>query len=123
MLTIFPFSARKGTAAEKMEGQLTQKEKAARADVLLALTKERSKAYRARFPGGSVRVLWEEEETIGGSRYLTGHTERYVKVAVPAAEGKDTDSFRSGALSDVIPHAFLTDEILLADRETGGSAV
>ena len=108
---VFPYSARKGTTAAKMEGQLTQKEKAARADVLLKLTAERSKAYREHFLEIPQRVLWEEEEAINGKTYLTGHTERYVKVAV-AADGADR-GIRAGEITTVTPHGFLTDEILL----------
>ena len=111
---VFPYSARKGTIAAKMEGQLTQREKAARTDVLLKLSAERARAYRERFLGTPQRVLWEEEETIDGKRFLTGHTERYVKVALAVSGAEQQALPEAGIISTVVPHAFLTDGLLLA---------
>ena len=117
---VFPFSARKGTAAAKMEGQLTQKEKAARADVLIRMSAEKAKAYRAQFLDKTVRVLWEETEAVAGKLFLTGHTERYVKVA-QALEQRDGRAqsetgahTQAGNITDVQVTSFLTDTVLLA---------
>ncbi|MBQ6735545.1 MAG: tRNA (N(6)-L-threonylcarbamoyladenosine(37)-C(2))-methylthiotransferase MtaB [Lachnospiraceae bacterium] len=96
---VFPFSLRRGTAAERMEGQLTQAQKKARAEELIALGKEKARRYREGFLGENLSVLWEEEETVDGKRMLAGYTERYVRAAVPSgAEGS-----RPGGISGVMP--------------------
>ncbi|MBR0092570.1 MAG: tRNA (N(6)-L-threonylcarbamoyladenosine(37)-C(2))-methylthiotransferase MtaB, partial [Lachnospiraceae bacterium] len=79
---VFPFSARKGTTAYDMEGQLTQAEKKARADVLIRMGMESAHRYREQFLGKPLRVLWEEAGTVAGKRLLTGYTERYVRVGI-----------------------------------------
>ncbi|MBQ7679086.1 MAG: tRNA (N(6)-L-threonylcarbamoyladenosine(37)-C(2))-methylthiotransferase MtaB [Butyrivibrio sp.] len=87
---VFKFSSRAGTVAAGMEGQLTEAVKAARSDVLLALTAEQAAAYRATFAGEIVQVLWEEwREDAGGGRTLAGYTDRYVRVTI------DEDAARS----------------------------
>ena len=111
---VFPYSARKGTTAAKMEGQLTQKEKSARAEVLIRMSAEKAKEYRKGFINRPVKVLWEEAETVGGKQYLTGHTGRYVKVAFPEPAAKK-GGFSPGTIGTVTPETFLTDEILLAE--------
>ena len=119
---VFPFSARKGTTAAKMDGQLTQREKALRADVLIKMSARNAKAYRERFVKQRISVLWEETETIAGKTYLTGHTERYVKAALPAGQAKTAGmtgiavpDIRPGMVTEVTACGFLTDEILLAE--------
>lgn len=108
---VFPFSARKGTPAAGMEGQLTQKEKAARADVLIRMSRENARLYRADFLGRPLSVLWEEKEEIGGKTFLTGHSDRYVKVALAAESG----IVYAGDTGIVTPASFLTDEVLFAE--------
>lgn len=81
---VFKYSPRKGTVAAGMPEQLTDRQKSERSDVLLSLTKRDSIEYRKSFIGQEVRVLWEDEEKINGCVYMTGHTERYVRVAVKA---------------------------------------
>ncbi|MBQ4417006.1 MAG: tRNA (N(6)-L-threonylcarbamoyladenosine(37)-C(2))-methylthiotransferase MtaB [Butyrivibrio sp.] len=118
---VFPFSVRKRTAAANMEDHLTQKEKALRADVMIHMSARNAKAYREGFTGRALSVLWEETETIGGKAYLTGHTERYVKAALPIAReetagvsGDAPPYARPGFITPVTAEGFLTDEILLA---------
>lgn len=119
---VFPFSARHGTAAAGMDGQLTQKEKALRAGVMSGMSARKAKAYREGFTGRPVSVLWEETETIGGRICLTGHTERYVKVALyadrdtsPVAQTQAASRAQPGSITTVTAGGFLTDDILLAD--------
>ena len=109
---VFPFSLRKGTAAERMDGHLTQAEKKARADELIALGEEKAKRFRARFLGERVRVLWEEEENVDGTLLMTGYTDRYVRAGIPA----DSDGIRSGDISVLTPEGLSANgQILLAD--------
>ncbi len=77
---IFKYSRRKGTAADEMSGQLTEKVKSARSDVLLEMTERHSEKYRERYIGKEAEVLFEEEK----NGFYTGHTADYVKVSVPA---------------------------------------
>ena len=77
---IFKYSRRKGTVADKMPGQLTEKVKSARSDVLLEMTERHSEKYRERYIGKETEVLFEEEK----NGFYTGHTADYVKVSVPA---------------------------------------
>ena len=58
-------------------------------------------------------VLWEDEETHGGTRYMIGHTDRYVRVAVKEGT-EEYASARSGEITSVKPGGFLDDETLLA---------
>ncbi|MBR1772135.1 MAG: tRNA (N(6)-L-threonylcarbamoyladenosine(37)-C(2))-methylthiotransferase MtaB [Lachnospiraceae bacterium] len=114
---IFKYSRRAGTVADRMPGQLTDKVKSARSDVLFALEAEQSKAFRDYYIGKQVQVLWEDCREIDGTTYWIGHTADYVKVAVPT-----DDRTRSNSFSDVRVRRFLTDEILLGDASAEESA-
>ena len=109
---VFKYSPRKGTVAAGMKDQLTDRQKTARSDVLLDLTKEQSECYRKTFVGEELLVLWEDMETHGGKNYMIGHTDRYVRVA--AAEGtKAFEKAVSGEITGVVPTGFLNAETLL----------
>lgn len=111
---IFKYSRRRGTRADKMPGQLTDREKAARSDVLLALEKRQSQAFRSDYIGRQAEVLWEDKREIEGGLYWVGHTKDYVKVAVPA--GKEN---LSNTIGQVQVEGFLTDEILKGTLSLG----
>lgn len=110
---VFRYSVREGTAAAGFSGQVAEKEKGRRSEILLRLTAEQKKAYEESLKGLSDEVLIEEELTkselvqdilevqtaeyeddgtirrdIAESdkriRYFTGHTKRYVKVKMAA---------------------------------------
>ena len=88
---VFPYSRRKGTAADKMEGQLSEAVKKERVKRLLDLKKVQMSDYEASFRGESLAVLVEEiVDTPSGPAYR-GHTERYLSVDIPcSAVGDDT---------------------------------
>ncbi len=110
---VFKYSPRKGTVAAGLPDQLTDRQKSARSDVLIDITERDSKAYRESFIGEELKVLWEDEEEHGGARYLIGHTDRYVRVAVK--EGTEAYSAaRSGEITTVVPTGMLNDETLQA---------
>ncbi len=109
---VFKYSPRKGTVAAGMKDQLTDKEKSARSDVLLDLTKKQSECYRELFIGKELSVLWEDEERISGKRYMIGHTDRYVRIAAPMPD-KASENAGSGEITTVIPRAFLSSDTLL----------
>ena len=84
---VFPYSAREGTPAAKMDGQLTEAVKKQRASRLIDLSDKKRRKHLERLIGSSVTVLAEEPQEIDGKTYYTGHTERYEKIAV--VSGKD----------------------------------
>ena len=81
---VFKYSRRKGTAADRMDGQLTEAVKTERSNRLMALCDEMSHDYRSRFLGKSVTFLYEETVTADGKDYLTGFTPEYVRCLLPA---------------------------------------
>ena len=110
---VFKYSPRKGTVAAGLPDQLTDRQKSTRSDVLIGITERDSKAYRESFIGEELKVLWEDEEEHGGARYLIGHTDRYVRVAVK--EGMEAyKEAESGEITSVVPSGMLNDETLLA---------
>ncbi|SFU72560.1 tRNA (N(6)-L-threonylcarbamoyladenosine(37)-C(2))-methylthiotransferase MtaB [Butyrivibrio sp. M55] len=109
---VFKYSPRKGTVAAGMKEQLTDRQKSERSDVLLDLTKAQSKSYREGFLGKELSVLWEDTEEINKITYVIGHTDRYVRVAVPESEANAYGAI-SGEISKVIPRRFLNTDTLL----------
>ena len=83
---IFKFSVRRGTAAERMPGQNTEKIKAARSGVLQGIDKEQRAAYAQSFIGETVSVLFEERTAVDGKSMLTGYTREYVPVLMETEE-------------------------------------
>ena len=83
---LFPYSRRHGTVADKMEGQLTRKEKTDRVKKLSEIEREMTRAYEESFIGEKVSVLFEEPREIKGQSYMIGHTDRYLTVALKSDE-------------------------------------
>ena len=108
---IFKYSRRQGTKAAVMEGQIPEPVKAVRSNELLALNREKSKAFRDYYMGRTQEVLFEEMTRIDGETYQIGHTKEYVKVAVKS------ERERSNQLCRVRVTGYLTDEIMLAEFE------
>ena len=98
--------------AAGMKEQLTDRQKTERSEVLLNLTKAQSKCYRECFLGKKLSVLWEDTEVINKVTYVIGHTDRYVRVAVPE-NAVNAHGAVSGEISKVIPRIFLNDDTLL----------
>ncbi|MGN0355370.1 MAG: tRNA (N(6)-L-threonylcarbamoyladenosine(37)-C(2))-methylthiotransferase MtaB [Muricoprocola sp.] len=85
---IFKYSRRKGTRADKMEGQIPEEIKTQRSHVLLALNEKNRRLYQEKFVGKKVEVLFEESLEIDGKEYYSGHSKEYLKVVRPS-EGKN----------------------------------
>jgi len=79
---IFKYSVRKGTRAERMEGHLPEEVKNQRSAILLDMAKRHKKDFEEWYIGKKEKVLLEEMIEINGTKYMQGHTERYVKVVV-----------------------------------------
>ncbi|MBR0146517.1 MAG: MiaB/RimO family radical SAM methylthiotransferase [Eubacterium sp.] len=79
---VFPFSRRKGTVADRMDGQLTEAEKKDRVRRLMEVVSRLKKEYEASFDDEEKKVLIEEIiDTLEGPAYR-GHTERYLLVDI-----------------------------------------
>ena len=83
---IFPYSKREGTKAAGMPEQLTEQVKKERSRILIALGKEHQREYMEQFLGQEKEVLFEEQQTVEGQIYWTGHTMEYLKIAVISEE-------------------------------------
>ena len=80
---VFPFSRRKGTVADRMEGQLTEAVKKDRVRRLMAEIELQKQAYTEQFAREPQQVLIEEiVDTPEGPCYR-GHTERYILKDIP----------------------------------------
>ena len=74
---IFPYSRRSGTLADKMPGQLTNAEKASRAQELISLGKRLERNFLEKFIGRREQVLIETEYCDGSA---SGFTDSYIRV-------------------------------------------
>ena len=82
---IFPYSKRKGTVAEKLPGSVRTAVKGERSRRLRVLRDECEDRFLRYYIGRTVEVLPEEEKTVSGIQYLTGHTPEYCLAAVDGA--------------------------------------
>ena len=76
---IFPFSARKGTPAEKFAGAVTEAVKKERADILGRVDETMHKAFLQTMVGQNAEVLFEQP---AGEDYFEGLTGNYQRVFV-----------------------------------------
>lgn len=76
---IFPFSARKGTPAEKFAGAVTEAVKKERADILGRIDETMHKAFLQAMVGQTAEVLFEQ---LAGEDYFEGLTGNYQRVFV-----------------------------------------
>ncbi len=83
---VFKYSRREGTVAAKLPGQLTDREKSARSEKLIALGRKMSEEYVKRHQGLIREVLFEESRLIDGKEYICGHTPEYIHVAAETGE-------------------------------------
>ena len=80
---IFRYSARPGTSAARLPDDVPPEVKRRRSEDVHALNSELHAAYRRRFLGQTMEVLWEEPVTPAASRPLrtwSGLTDNYLRV-------------------------------------------
>ena len=82
---IFKYSRRKGTVADRMEGQVDEKVKTQRSAILLELENKMSKEYRQQHIGKTEEVLIEEIVSENGKDYFMGFTPDYIRVKIDTA--------------------------------------
>lgn len=75
---VFPFSARPGTDAAKMDGQIDPSIKQQRVQVLLNLSKELQESFKNRFIGQEMEVILEERNKV--TNLMSGFTSNYIKL-------------------------------------------
>ena len=84
MLHVFPYSARPGTVAARMDGQIPPEIKKQRSKALLDLSNELYEQYAKRFIDQEVTVLVEKYDAEKGLNI--GHTSNYIEVEIPNKE-------------------------------------
>ena len=111
---IFKYSPRKNTKAAVMDGQLTEEIKNKRSDILLDLALENAADYMKRHIGKTEEILIEEEKSILGKKYMTGHTPDYIQAAIPSGD------LTPGDIVSVRLTGILTEEIMSAEINDAG---
>lgn len=76
---VFPYSRRKGTAADRMDGHIAERIKHDRADIMIAHTLEQQRKFMQSQVGLTQPVLFETRSKDG---YHEGFTKNYTKVKV-----------------------------------------
>lgn len=109
MIHVFKYSRRKGTVADKMDGQIDEQIKTQRSAQLLNLTASQHKKYMESFIGKKEKVLFEEIVNIDGHDYFVGHNERYVKIAV------DKDGVRANDILNVTIKRQLSEDVMYGE--------
>lgn len=74
---VFPYSRRKGTVADTMEGQINDNIKKDRVNRLINLSNELEKSYIDKFIGKKLTVLIETNNEVS-----IGHTDNFIKVEI-----------------------------------------
>lgn len=78
---VFPYSARPGTAAARMPGQVNNALRKQRASLLRVVLDESAAAYQAAFIGQVLPVLWESATGLGPQGWqVSGLTDNYLRV-------------------------------------------
>ena len=109
---IFKYSRRHGTKAAAMSGQLTEAQKAARSDKMLALNEQHAKEYEKSVLGSELKVLLEEEVEINGEQWYIGHSMEYIKTAVKRQDNYGVNDIVTVKAEKFLEEHTLTGEVL-----------
>ncbi len=112
---VFAYSRRRGTAADRMPGQLTQKQKSVRSAILMEDSSKRAKIFREYYKDSPAEVLIEEEAVVEGTPYLVGYNKEYVRFAVDKSDDDAKDM--TGSIISCRALDFIGDELLHAVPE------
>ncbi len=91
---VFTYSARPGTGAARMKGQIRMGSRKKRNYILHEALEESAKSYREKFVGRKMSVLWESTSEMGEYGWqMEGHTENYLRVQAfaPAPRWNELD--------------------------------
>ena len=86
MLHVFPYSLRPGTAAARMDGQISPEVKKQRSKALLELSDKLYMKFASKFVGQDITVLVEKYDA--QKSVNIGHTSNYISVEIPIKESK-----------------------------------
>jgi len=79
---VFKYSKRDGTAAARMDGQITEQVKTERSKALLNLSAMLKEQFVSWYEGRQVEVLFEDSVLLNGRNFQEGFTPEYVKTGV-----------------------------------------
>ncbi len=85
MIHVFPYSVRKGTAAERMEGHVSPQVKEQRSTMLIRLAAEAKAAFEQSYVGKVQEVLFEQPR----GEYFFGLTKNYLHVHIKTPENPE----------------------------------
>ena len=108
---IFKYSRRKGTRADEMKEQITEKVKKERSKVLLDLALKDSEEFRKNFIGKTTEVLIEEIRELDGISYYTGFNKEYIRFYIPVLKNPSIDE------SSSLPETASTTENISLEKE------
>jgi threonylcarbamoyladenosine tRNA methylthiotransferase MtaB len=97
---IFRFSARQGTAAARMRGQIRDEIKKARSERLLALNDEHGRLFRQQFLGETMQVLLEARRH---ARW-EGLTDNYLRVEIEDLPDAETRNWQNTLVKARLNH-------------------
>ena len=103
---VFPYSRRKGTVADKMDGQVDENIKKIRAEKMIEIGKELKKDYFEKYTGKKVMVLVERKLK---DNTIEGHTSNFVQVV---AKGIAIDGDFAEVLLTGYTEEYMTGEIV-----------
>ncbi|MCR5748571.1 MAG: tRNA (N(6)-L-threonylcarbamoyladenosine(37)-C(2))-methylthiotransferase MtaB [Lachnospiraceae bacterium] len=97
---IFKYSRRKGTPADRMEGQLSEAVKHQRSIRLLELNEVNKTLFENIHikDGRNKEILFEDIENMNGTDYITGYTKEYIKVYADIKKASEGD-IMTGSIS------------------------
>ncbi|MCR5507849.1 MAG: tRNA (N(6)-L-threonylcarbamoyladenosine(37)-C(2))-methylthiotransferase MtaB [Lachnospiraceae bacterium] len=98
---IFAYSRRRGTVADKLPGQHTQKTKNERSRILSGDSLKRSERFREYYKGRETEVLIEEKTSINGRMYYTGYNREYVRFDIAVDDCPDPDKDLTGCFINI----------------------
>lgn len=104
---IFKYSRRHGTVADKMPGQLTEKQKTERSKILIDEGLLRKDKFREFYNNKEVEILVEETQEIDSVTYNVGYSKEYVRFAVKATKEDMTNRMICGKVSGILNSEFM----------------
>lgn len=99
-LHVFSYSERPGTKAMEIPYVVSQQEKHARSERLIALGNEKKRAFYQRFAGQQRPILWEHGRT---DRPMHGFTDNYIRVELPNGIRRPDNSITLETLGNILP--------------------
>ena len=99
---VFRYSRRKGTAADRMPGQLPEAVKAQRSEALIALGEKNRRDFEQSYIGKEVEVLLEEAVSTQAGERMAGHTREYIRLLLDLSSGASGDICRVKVTQDML---------------------